>query len=665
MAKSQSILSQPKEFLSYLATLKGDLSNITTPPFLLSPKSVTEIPATWAERHELFLQPPREQNPARRTLLVLKNYLCSLKRQLYTAAPTSGDSDDGGGGRKPLNAFLGELFLGVAPPARHGVFMYNKKHGISSSGYVTQETSLSPNRGVQVKEIGYSIICGEEDRESHLMALPTMLVKGLLLGDPYQKLELACYICSSSGYLATIEFDGKNSLGVGTKNSMSARITNFKDEGKAAFEISGQRNARLKIPDCRTGGVIEEFDVDDIPLAELNVKALERSPWESRRVWTEVIDGISEGNTQRVSEAKNRIKDAQRGMRDAEKVAGIQWPMVFFQKSEGSQEFELLVKIIPEKSAASLQPERTTRVWKNLGVGLAERLLANGTWSFNSCDKSEQLKVHSPFEYRNLTDNVHIMSQASTFERDLYALFGIERSASVEGIKDAYGGLCWKLHSDRAGNTPENNKRFAVIRGSHAPTSQQNAEGSINGGSRVLGRVGQGRNPAAAESFDVALLELVEARISWFEKDLEYHRRALLIFMADIQYSREPFEDRCVWMPRMKEIDDASTAAKETLDSLSRRLSNIKRGLFSRDDIFHLPEGQTRKELECHLRALDLYRDLDDERPRCVRIYFIRHVSGHKYSANMMIYRRPDAFGIEGVGVAATALTPGNDPREI
>jgi hypothetical protein len=54
-----------------------------------------------------------------------------------------------------------------------------------------------------------------------------------------------------------------------------------------------------------------------------------------------------------------------------------------------------------------------------------------------------------------------------------------------------------------------------------------------------------------------------------------------------------------------------------------------------------------RKELERHLRPLGLFRDLDDERPGGVGIYFISHVGGHKYSANMMIYRRPDAFGLD------------------
>ncbi|ETS74313.1 hypothetical protein PFICI_14179 [Pestalotiopsis fici W106-1] len=56
-----------------------------------------------------------------------------------------------------------------------------------------------------------------------------------------------------------------------------------------------------------------------------------------------------------------------------------------------------------------------------------------------------------------------------------------------------------------------------------------------------------------------------------------------------------------------------------------------------------------RKELERHLRPLGLFRDLDDERPGGVGIYFISHVGGHKYSANVMVYRRPDAFGVDAV----------------
>ncbi|EFX01092.1 sucrase ferredoxin-like family [Grosmannia clavigera kw1407] len=68
-----------------------------------------------------------------------------------------------------------------------------------------------------------------------------------------------------------------------------------------------------------------------------------------------------------------------------------------------------------------------------------------------------------------------------------------------------------------------------------------------------------------------------------------------------------------------------------------------------------------RRELERHLRPLGLYRDLDDERPGGVGIYFISHVGGHKYSANVLVYRRPDPFGIDHVQRAN--LSPAEQDR--
>lgn len=90
----------------YLATVKGDLSNITAPPFVLSTKSATEFPAAWAEHHKVFLAQSKDEDPAKRALAVLKNFLCSLKRQQYTGR------SEAEGIKKPLNPFLGELFLG-------------------------------------------------------------------------------------------------------------------------------------------------------------------------------------------------------------------------------------------------------------------------------------------------------------------------------------------------------------------------------------------------------------------------------------------------------------------------------------------------------------------------------------------------------------------------
>lgn len=73
-----------------------------------------------------------------------------------------------------------------------------------------------------------------------------------------------------------------------------------------------------------------------------------------------------------------------------------------------------------------------------------------------------------------------------------------------------------------------------------------------------------------------------------------------------------------------------------------------------------------KREFERHLRPLGMYRDLDDERPGGVGIYFINHVGGHKFSANMMVYRRGGSgSGSAGEKAAAKANgTPGEEAAQ-
>ncbi|KAH6646019.1 hypothetical protein BKA67DRAFT_595463 [Truncatella angustata] len=376
---TQSNLSQLRDFLGYLTTVKGDLSNITAPPFVLSPKSVTEIPASWAERHKLFLQPAQEDDSEKRALLILKNFLCSLKRQVYTAASKNSD----GGAKKPLNAFLGELFLGtfVEPesgsttrviseqvshhPPVTACFTYNKDHQISSSGYVAQETSFSATSGVAVKQVGHAITTDQRHRESHLMTLPIMSIKGLLVGKPYPELQGTCYISSSSGYLATIEFNGRKTLGLGTKNCVTAKLSNLRDGNKVLYQVDGQWNGQMTIKDAVKGTKVETFDVDDVPYTELKVKPIEeQSPWESRRAWKPVLKGITSGSMELVNKEKERIENAQRDLRAAEEQTGVNWQRVFFRSMNSHEEFDVLARAIPDSEARSLRKDRTAGVWK-------------------------------------------------------------------------------------------------------------------------------------------------------------------------------------------------------------------------------------------------------------------------------------------------------------
>jgi hypothetical protein len=405
-----------RDFLSYLSTTSGDLSNITAPPFVLSPKSVTEMPASWAARHELFLQPAHEDDVARRALLVLKNFLCSLKYQVYNTADL--DSQGVGGPRKPLNAFLGELFIGefaaaaaavaadgngnssstrlIAEQVSHhppvtACVLYNREHGMSSAGYVAQETTFSATTAsVRVQQVGHAIVRDERHGESHLRTLPTITVKGLLTGRPYPELEGTSYIASSSGFLSTIEFGaakktgwlGVGGGGGGARNFVRAEVVNLREDGeKKVFEVEGQWSGRLTIRDGESGDLLEEFDVDDVPLTDVSVRPLEKqSPWESRRAWKSVIQGILKGDMNTVMSEKSKIEEAQRQMRKAEEQTGTEWSTVFFRREETSAEFELLAKAIPDDRVRDLGISRTAGVWKFIGFGAAEKLIDEGVY---------------------------------------------------------------------------------------------------------------------------------------------------------------------------------------------------------------------------------------------------------------------------------------------
>ena len=79
---------------------------MTAPPFILGTISLTEFSAYWTEHPSIFVAPASEQDPAKRALLVLKWFLSTLK-QSYSSR-----SEKLGSEKKPLNPFLGEMFLG-------------------------------------------------------------------------------------------------------------------------------------------------------------------------------------------------------------------------------------------------------------------------------------------------------------------------------------------------------------------------------------------------------------------------------------------------------------------------------------------------------------------------------------------------------------------------
>ena len=79
---------------------------MTAPPFILSTISLTEFSAYWAEHPSVLVAPAKEADPKKRALLVLKWFLTTLKQSYATRNEKLGSE------KKPLNPFLGELYLG-------------------------------------------------------------------------------------------------------------------------------------------------------------------------------------------------------------------------------------------------------------------------------------------------------------------------------------------------------------------------------------------------------------------------------------------------------------------------------------------------------------------------------------------------------------------------
>ncbi|KAI1375617.1 Oxysterol-binding protein [Hypoxylon crocopeplum] len=335
-------------FLKSIASFNGDLSSLTAPPFILSSTSLTEFSSYWAEHPSVFAAPAKEPDPAKRALLVLKWFLTTLKQQYASRSEQYGNE------KKPLNPFLGELFLGKweddagttelvseqvnhHPPAT-AYSIINESSKVHLQGYNAQKASFS--KTINIKQIGHAVLTvpvpskpGEKDM--FLITLPSLHVEGLIFGSPFIELDSASYITSSTGYTAKIDYSGKGWIS-GKKNSFTATLYPTGKEKEVIFNCSGQWTKAFEI---HTGPVksnspknlIETWDPTNNPISELKVAPIEKQhPLESRRAWASVATGIAKGDMDFVGKEKSKIEQAQRAMRKKEQAEGREWERRYF-----------------------------------------------------------------------------------------------------------------------------------------------------------------------------------------------------------------------------------------------------------------------------------------------------------------------------------------------
>ncbi|KAF2726200.1 Oxysterol-binding protein [Polychaeton citri CBS 116435] len=375
MAETEGQRSTLKEFLTSIATIRGDLSNITAPPFVLADKSTTEFPRYWIEHPDLFCAPANESDPEKRALAVLKWFLSSLRGQQYAGR------NPRDGVKKPLNAFLSEVFLGeivnekddsdvtrlVSEQVSHhppvtACYLWNEKHGVRAEGYTRQEITFTGS--VNIQQMGHAVLHLDRFDEDYLVPLPNVKVKGILTGGPYPELNGVYHIVSSSGYVSEIDFTGKGFFGFGgNKNHVRAAIYSSDDKKhrEPIFTAEGGWSDGNIVFKDGEANEIEVYDVSSSPAADFQTLPLDQQdPWESRNAWSGVIASVRKGDMQGVSDNKAKLENAQRELRKKPETSEENWRPLFFRKEKGNAVAEKLLNSIGEK----LIPEQTMGIWR-------------------------------------------------------------------------------------------------------------------------------------------------------------------------------------------------------------------------------------------------------------------------------------------------------------
>ncbi|RYP83574.1 hypothetical protein DL769_001328 [Monosporascus sp. CRB-8-3] len=328
------------QFLKSIATFKGDLMSITAPPFLLAPQSIVEFTTYWAEHPSLFVAPAAEESAEKRALLVLQWFLSTLKHQHAT-------KDDNGKRKKlkPLNPFLGEIFLGEwvddvgttklvseqvshHPPAT-AYRIWNDRHGVQLEGHVAPKTYFSTTINIERK--GYSTLHIDRFNEDHLITMPNAHVEGIATFRIAPELNGTSYIRSSSGYTSRIDYSSKGWL-KGKSNSFVATLYRGDDEPNLLYVLEGTWSGFYTVKDKR-GKAIQMVDLAALRRTPLQVAPIEEQhPLESRRAWQHVANAINENDILAVGQEKSKIENEQRALRKEEKAAGMVWETRYFTR---------------------------------------------------------------------------------------------------------------------------------------------------------------------------------------------------------------------------------------------------------------------------------------------------------------------------------------------
>jgi hypothetical protein len=213
---------------------------------------------------------------------------------------------------------------------------------------------------VNVKQIGHANLHIAAFNENYLLPLPNVTVKGILSANLYPELNGTYYIPSSNGFVSEIKFTGKGII-LGKKNSFEAKVYDASKPNHVFFSVKGQWSDSFTITDARSGVDFEVYHLDKIDFPPLVVRPIhEQDPWESQRVWKDVVSALEEHDMATAGKCKSVLERAQRDLRAKEKLEGKKWQPRFFLPVDSDSTFDALARDFGQK----LEAQRTKGVWK-------------------------------------------------------------------------------------------------------------------------------------------------------------------------------------------------------------------------------------------------------------------------------------------------------------
>lgn len=284
-----------------------------------------------------------------RLVAVTKWFISTLRSQYCSRNESMGSE------KKPLNPFLGELFVGKwqgddligetvllseqvshHPPVT-AYAVLNDKNKTLLQGYNGVKASFSTT-SLNVRQYGHALLTYENLEESYLVTLPPLHIEGIIVASPFVELEGKTYIQSSAGPITVIEYSGRGYFS-GKKNTFKARI--YLDKAASAkkenalYTISGQWSGKSYITEGSSSSKKEELFFDALALEPevLIVKPIEEQhDLESRKVWKNVAEAVRAGDYDLIHKEKSLIEEAERQKRRDEQLAGISWKQRFFEQ---------------------------------------------------------------------------------------------------------------------------------------------------------------------------------------------------------------------------------------------------------------------------------------------------------------------------------------------